>query len=77
MQNIFVTRLGVCKLGDFGLMRILHTDMSYAKSAITTPQYMAPELWCGDVEYRYEADLWALGCVLYFICCLRAPVSVV
>eukprot|EP00002_Diphylleia_rotans_P025751 TRINITY_DN5105_c0_g1_i2.p1 TRINITY_DN5105_c0_g1~~TRINITY_DN5105_c0_g1_i2.p1 ORF type:complete len:617 (-),score=133.61 TRINITY_DN5105_c0_g1_i2:646-2496(-) len=70
-KNIFLTKYNVVKIGDFGCSRALKT-MELAKSFVGTPCYMAPELGVGK-PYDYKTDVWALGCVLYEITCLKPP----
>jgi class 3 adenylate cyclase len=38
-----------------------------------TPAYMAPEQTFDSKSADHRADLWALGCVLYFVCTSRGP----
>jgi hypothetical protein len=63
-QNIFLTKKGGIKLGDFGISTVLSGTMEMAKTAIGTPYYMSPELF-ENKPYDYKSDIWALGCVLY------------
>ena len=39
---------------------------------VGTPYYMAPEIWKHQ-KYGKESDIWALGVILYEICCLQYP----
>ena len=39
---------------------------------VGTPYYMAPEIWKYQ-KYGKESDIWALGVILYEICCLKYP----
>lgn len=69
-QNIFMTRSGLLKLGDFGISRTLSHDNDFATTGIGTPQYLSPEI-CRQQKYDYKSDIWSLGCVLYEMCALR------
>lgn len=69
-QNIFLTRSGLIKLGDFGIARILGSSIDMATTMIGTPYYMSPELFAG-LPYNYKSDIWALGCCLYELVTLK------
>ena len=65
--NVFVSRAGATKIGDFGIARISHamrmgkTDIGQVKG---TPAYMAPEHRVGaDVDRR--ADVFGVAAVAY------------
>lgn len=60
--NVFLTRGGVIKIGDFGVAKML-LDGELASTTAGTPYYMAPETMAGT-SYSYPADMWALGCIL-------------
>ncbi|KAJ8028171.1 Serine/threonine-protein kinase Nek1 [Holothuria leucospilota] len=69
-QNIFLTKKGIIKLGDFGIARVLNNTMELARTCIGTPYYLSPEI-CENKPYNNKSDIWALGCVLYELCTLK------
>jgi eukaryotic-like serine/threonine-protein kinase len=75
--NIYVCRMGLeydfVKVLDFGLVKFKERGTD-ADSLVTldhtttgTPAYMAPETILGDVAVDRRADVYALGCVAYFL----------
>ncbi|XP_015768771.1 PREDICTED: serine/threonine-protein kinase Nek5-like, partial [Acropora digitifera] len=50
-QNIFLTKNGFVKLGDFGIARVLHSTVELARTAIGTPYYLSPEI-CENRPYN-------------------------
>jgi serine/threonine-protein kinase len=73
--NILLCRLGpdddFVKVLDFGLVK--HSNASAGKlltkegATAGTPAYMAPEIALGRSDIDGRADLYALGCVAYFL----------
>ena len=62
-ENIFVSRFGDFKLGDFGIAREqAHTMSNMSKKG--TDSYMAPEIYQGE-KYDSSIDIYSLGIVLY------------
>lgn len=62
-ENIFVSRFGDFKLGDFGIARELERSMG-SMSKKGTYSYMAPEMYRGE-KYDNRVDIYSLGLVLY------------
>jgi len=75
--NIYACRMGLeydfVKVLDFGLVKInsrRRTGDSLATLDHTTtgtPAYMAPETILGDADVDRRADVYALGCVAYYL----------
>ena len=78
--NLFCCRYGLdvdfVKVLDFGVARAIHTAsgplggkprMTAARALVGTPAYMAPEAVLGEVEPDERADVYALGCVAYWL----------
>ena len=62
-QNIFVSKYGDFKLGDFGVAKA--TTMG-SLDKVGTYSYMAPEVYKGKV-YNESVDIYSLGMVLYWL----------
>jgi hypothetical protein len=57
-----------CVLTDFGFARMLGDNsmsLSLSGGVVGTPPYMAPEIWEGRRDAGKQADVYALGCILY------------
>ncbi|QPK51813.1 serine/threonine-protein kinase [Paenibacillus polymyxa] len=65
--NIFLSKFGVTRVGDFGLARYIdaatrtHTVVNFK-----SPAYAAPEQWKGE-KHSIETDLYQLGCTIYHL----------
>ena len=75
--NIYVCRMGLeydfVKVLDFGLVKLRERG-GESESLLTldhtttgTPAYMAPEIILGDADVDSRADVYALGCVAYYL----------
>jgi serine/threonine protein kinase len=70
-SNLFVSRLGEVKLGDFGVARSAATTAEGLKFVAGKPHYASPEVLRGQVTAG--ADLWAANAVLYELLTLDRP----
>jgi serine/threonine-protein kinase len=74
--NIYVCRMGLdydfVKVLDFGLVKFRNADASQTlisgdHPTSGTPAYMAPEIILGAADVDRRADVYALGCVAYYL----------
>jgi serine/threonine-protein kinase len=75
--NIYTCRMGLeydfVKLLDFGLVKfndrsaVRQTLMTAENTTTGTPAFMAPETILGDGDVDRRADVYALGCVTYYL----------
>ncbi len=82
-SNLMLTKSGtkdVVKILDFGLAKAQmesgnNAGLTSTNMGMGTPQYMAPEqlLSAGSVDIR--ADIYSLGCTLYYLLAGRPPFS--
>ncbi|MBL4848348.1 MAG: serine/threonine protein kinase [Planctomycetes bacterium] len=72
--NVLVDEAGRVRVVDFGLARVQDgTRLTESLAAVGTPYYMSPEQILGDREIGPEADVWALGVLLYKGLAARYP----
>jgi serine/threonine-protein kinase len=73
--NIYVCRMGLeydfVKVLDFGLVKFDRGTAAQTRMTINhttgTPAYMAPEIALGEADVDCRADVYALGCVAYYL----------
>jgi serine/threonine protein kinase len=77
--NIFLCRMGrdfdFVKVLDFGLVQTRKADpaaavtetLATAQTLIGTPAYMAPEVILGKDDVDRRADVYAIGCVAFYL----------
>jgi len=71
-QNVFLTKNGLVKLGDFGIAKCLNYTLEKAKTVVGTPYYLSPEI-VENRPYSFKSDIWSLGVLLYEMTCLKMP----
>jgi serine/threonine-protein kinase len=75
-ENILLTADGTVKLCDLGLAKSTASrDQALTQTgcAVGTPYFMAPEQVRGERDVDIRADLYALGCTLWFLVTGRYP----
>ena len=71
-HNIFLTKKGSIKLGDFGVSKTLNNTLEKAKTFVGTAYYLPPEVINGK-KYSYMADMWSLGVAFYQLMTFKTP----
>jgi urea transport system substrate-binding protein len=79
--NLMVTPAGVVKILDMGLAQLRETgpmfttisELTPEGAVMGTPDYMAPEQARGGPEVDIRADIYSLGCTLYFLLTRQPP----
>ncbi len=82
-QNLILAREGrkhIVKVLDFGLAKVMrekHDDASLTGEGkmLGTPDYIAPEQTLDAAKADIRADIYSLGCTLYFLLSGRPPFS--
>ncbi len=74
-QNLMVTPKGQVKVLDFGLARLRSGGRGLTEmgSFMGTPEYVSPEQATDAHTADTRADLYSLGCTLYFLLAGRPP----
>lgn len=73
--NIFITRDGTIKIGDFGISKVLENTFSVAKTVVGTPYYMryihicrhSKPFWRGEKRYFVKYNLLPSNIILFWI----------
>jgi serine/threonine protein kinase len=77
-RNVIVASNGITKVVDFGLAKSLHARRDAKRltregQAIGSLCYMAPEQAVGRRDIDVRADVFSIGCILYFLLMGQPP----
>lgn len=70
-SNLFISRTGEIKLGDFGIARARAAGMETTEGVWGKPYYLSPETLAGEISP--QTDLWAAAVTLYELLANRRP----
>ncbi|MBN2143200.1 MAG: serine/threonine protein kinase [Candidatus Aureabacteria bacterium] len=71
-SNIFITTKDVAKIIDFGVVKMLNSDIKEGRGAIGSPHYASPEQLQGGAVTG-KSDIYALGICLYKMASAQFP----
>ncbi len=74
--NIFICKNGCAKLADFGIARSTEenrTMLTMQGALVGSPLYMSPEQVFADADLDIRSDIYALGCVLFYMLTGKPP----
>ncbi len=68
-DNMLISRKGVLKVADMGLAKPTDDDLSLTQTGVGagTPHFMSPEQMRNAKDVDGRADIYALGCMLYYM----------
>ena len=70
--NVLVTKSGHVKILDFGLARMVSSDITRSGQVLGTPNYMSPEQIKGT-NLDHRTDIFSLGVLFYELLTYRKP----
>lgn len=65
-ENIYLSKNGDVKIGDFGEMQELTEEYDQRNTVIGTLQSIPPEMWQRK-DYDFQCDIWSFGVILFEI----------
>ena len=71
-NNIMLGESDRITITDFGLAKLVENDCGKMLSVVGTMFYSCPEIIKNE-PYNEKADIWALGCIMFEMCCHEPP----
>jgi len=71
--NVLLDHTGTVKLGDFGILRDLNSDLTSPGVTLGTHAYMSPEQQIDATRVTPRSDIWGLGATLFALAVGRTP----
>lgn len=77
-DNLILSSDGSVRILDLGMARLMQTDSAGERltptgTAMGTPGYMAPEQWRDAKRVDARADIYSMGCTMYFLLAGEPP----
>ena len=66
----------IYKIADLGLAKELKSREEKMASTVGTKIYFSPEI-IQEESYTYKTDIFSLGCLIYELCALKHPFSLI
>ena len=71
LNNLLLTGDNIIKLCDFGVAQVLKSAY-FQYNRVGTPLFVCPEI-VNKQPYNEKADVWGLGCAIYYLATFEAP----
>ena len=64
-ENILITDDGIVKITDFGIGKIIDSELTITGDVMGSPAYMSPESFDSSKTIDYRSDIFSLGVICY------------